>query len=251
MEAIKYYVKGAFVGIVETPEVREQQEELIADLTAKVEDLVAEGRSEEEALGTAIASMGDLSGLVREFVTEETPPVDVPVQPVVDQPVMAEVYASRLRLHVTLLSVGGAIAALFVMSVFAAVGGALRAEAALWDLFLGMAALAWMAWAIRSFHEHPNDIETIEVPGKLRQRKAVMQWVAVCGIAFVANAILQGVGFWAWTVWGAAAAWPAGVFLERRFVEAGKFAHPPAVATTPARTSAVVPSANCEPVSLT
>jgi len=45
MEAIKYYVKGAFVGVAETPEVLEQQEELIADMTAKVADLVADGRS--------------------------------------------------------------------------------------------------------------------------------------------------------------------------------------------------------------
>ena len=40
MEAIKYYVKGAFQDVKETLEVLEQQEELIADLTAKVADLV-------------------------------------------------------------------------------------------------------------------------------------------------------------------------------------------------------------------
>jgi len=59
MEAIKYYVKGAFQGVAETPQVLEQQEELIADLTAKVAALVAEGRSEEEAPGMAKAPVGD------------------------------------------------------------------------------------------------------------------------------------------------------------------------------------------------
>lgn len=71
MEAIRYYVKGAFLGIAETPDVLEQQDELIADLTAKVADLVADGKTQDEALGIAIASMGDLSGLVREFAAEE------------------------------------------------------------------------------------------------------------------------------------------------------------------------------------
>ncbi|MBS3973595.1 MAG: hypothetical protein KGZ89_01830, partial [Actinobacteria bacterium] len=67
VEAIRYYVKGAFQGVKETPQVLEQQEELIADISAKVEDLVSEGKTREEALGAAIASMGELSALVDEF----------------------------------------------------------------------------------------------------------------------------------------------------------------------------------------
>ncbi len=118
MEAIKYYVKGAFVGVAETPEMLEQQEELIADLTAKVADLVADGRSEEEALGMAIASMGDLSGLVKEFATDESVP-----RRAARAPATTEVYAARLRLHVVALAAGGAIAVLFVLSVMGAFAG--------------------------------------------------------------------------------------------------------------------------------
>lgn len=102
MEAIKYYVQGAFQGVKVTPEVLEQQEELIADLTAKVGDLVAQGKYEDEALGVAIASVGDLSVLVSEFE---------PVEELADKIPTASVYAARLDLHVIAISasIGAAV----------------------------------------------------------------------------------------------------------------------------------------------
>ncbi|MDO8964420.1 MAG: permease prefix domain 1-containing protein [Coriobacteriia bacterium] len=67
MDAIRNYVKGAFQGVEPTAEVLEQQDEVVADLAAKVEDLVADGKSEDEALGIALASIGDLTVLASEF----------------------------------------------------------------------------------------------------------------------------------------------------------------------------------------
>lgn len=224
MEAIKYYVKGAFVGVAETPAVLEQQEELIADLTAKVADLVADGRPEDEALGMAIASMGDLSGLVKEFATEETVPAGPPA------PVTAEVYAARLRLHVVGLAAGGAIGALFVLSVMAAFAGVATGTAAALDVLLGLTAVGWFGSELWRFHREPGAIETFEVvtPG-LRLR--ILQWVAVCAVAFVFN-MIEGEGFWAWTVWVGAAAWPASVYVQRQLLERGKFMHPKVEAAT-------------------
>ena len=113
MEAIKYYVKGAFQGVDETPQVLEQQEELIADLTAKVADLVAEGKSQEEALGMAIASVGDLSDLISEFGPAENMPVPIPV---------ATVYANRLDLHVVTVSLGIGMAVMIACTGLGAKG---------------------------------------------------------------------------------------------------------------------------------
>lgn len=67
MDAIRYYVQGAFQSMEETSAVLEQQEELVADLDAKVADLVAAGRTEQQAIDETIASMGDLAPLLAEF----------------------------------------------------------------------------------------------------------------------------------------------------------------------------------------
>lgn len=225
MEAIKYYVKGAFVGVAETPAVLEQQEELIADLTAKVADLVADGRSEEEALGMAIASMGDLSGLVKEFAADES----VPAGPLA--PATTEVYAARLRLHVVAMAAGGAIGVLFVVSVLAAFLGFASGTAVAVDLLLAMTAVGWIGFELWRFHQGPDAIETVEVvtPG-LRAR--ILQWVAVCVVALVFQGIV-GAGFWAWAVWVGAAAWPASIYVQRQLLERGKFLYPKEPATLP------------------
>ena len=233
MEAIKYYVKGAFVGVAETPAVLEQQEELIADLTAKVADLVADGRPEDEALGMAIASMGDLSGLVKEFATDEVAPAVPPA------PATTEVYAARLRLHVVALAAGGAVAALFVLSVLAAFAGTASGATVAVDLLLTLTAVGWIGFELWRFHQAPDAIETVEVVAT-GMRTRILQWVAVCVFALVFNAI-AGREFFAWTVWVGAAAWPASLYVQQQLIERGKFLHPKveAAATGPAEAIAV------------
>ncbi|MDP2183711.1 MAG: permease prefix domain 1-containing protein [Actinomycetota bacterium] len=222
MEAIKYYVKGAFVGVAETPEVLEQQEELIADLTAKVDDLVSEGRSQDEALGTAIASMGDLSGLVKEFVAKEPADSDAPAA----KPVRTvEAYVSKLRVHVVVISAGVAVATLFVLSVFAAVEGTLGGSSALLDLMIGVAGLGWIAQALHDFHARPEAVDTVPLGGT-RLRTAVLQWAGVCAAALLINVALGSGRLWAWTVWVGGAAWPLSVFVEHRLLTTGRFVHP-------------------------
>lgn len=228
MEAIKYYVKGAFVGIAETPAVVEQQEELISDLTAKVADLVADGRSEEEALGMAIASMGDLSGLVKEFATEEpavAAAVAEPAVPVAPPAVFVEAYTARLRLHVVAISVGLSIGTLFVLTVLGVSTGAVNSAAAAADMLLGIAGLAWIAYALREMHSKPSLVEDVELLHSANLRKPLLQWAGVCVFALLANAIING-DFWAWTVWVGATAWPLSFYVEHRILSAGKFLHP-------------------------
>ncbi len=77
-------------------------------------------------------------------------------------------------------------------------------------------------------------------------RKRVLQWVAVCGVALVFNAI-TGDDFWAWTVWVGAAAWPASVYVQRQLLERGKFLHPKveAPAAVPAEAIACAAQGAC------
>jgi len=241
MEAIKYYVKGAFVGVAETPEVLEQQEELIADMTAKVADLVADGRSEDEALGMAIASMGDLSGLVKEFATEE-PAQAAPVVPAVPEPVMVDVEIAKLRLHTVLLCAGGAVAVLFVLTVLGALGG-IGGSVVIADLLLTLVALAWIGVELFRFHRNADEIATVD-SARGSMKRPLLQWVAVCAVAFVLNLALDSDGFWAWAAWIGAAAWPATLWVRHKLIERGMFLHPK-VEAEPALDGAVAAAGAC------
>lgn len=229
MEAIKYYVKGAFVGVPETPAALEQQEELISDLTAKVADLVSQGHSEEESLGMAIASMGDLSGLVREFAPEEdAPAASTPAEKPAPVVTAHEVYARRLQLHSVAVGVIGAGATLLLLAVMAGGTSALGGPAALCVLALLGAGVFWLGTTLRRFHEAPDEVATIQVSGKQQVRTAVLRWVAACAGAFLFNLVFQAQGFWAWTIWVAATAWPISVYATIKFVERGDFLFAPA-----------------------
>ena len=239
MEAIKYYVKGAFLGITETSAVLEQQEELIADLSARVEDLVSEGKSEEEALGIAIASMGDLSGLVREFALEE------PAHPGADKPPAPQVnaYAARLRLHAVSLSGVVALSVLvasLLIVVMASNGGS---WVAVWSFMLCMAGSAWIAFTLQQFHARPQATAMIEQSWKVLFHR-LLHWVGACSVAFLLNimeaAVAHGGEFWAWTIWLAVLAWPGAALIEQVMLRSGKFIHSQAESQVEAEANDVV-----------
>ena len=63
MEAIKKYLDSMFAQMPNTPEVRRAREELLAMMEDKYNELIAEGRSDNEAVGTVISEFGNLSEL--------------------------------------------------------------------------------------------------------------------------------------------------------------------------------------------
>lgn len=225
MEAIKYYVKGAFQGIPETPEVLEQQEELIADLTAKVADLVAEGKPEQEALGVAIASLGDLSPLVAEFTPTSPSPGALAAAAVVPPPTK-RLYVRRLDLHVATVSLGLGALMMLLCTVLGAWTENIEPGSGL-TLVLALAAAAW--W-IRStyerFKDDPDAAETRELTYKIRLRRALLIWVGASSVSMLFNAV-SGTDFWFWPLWVAAAMWPVAVLVEKRLA-AGTFFEAPA-----------------------
>ncbi|PKQ19844.1 MAG: hypothetical protein CVT66_07925 [Actinobacteria bacterium HGW-Actinobacteria-6] len=216
MEAIKYYVKGAFQGAAETPETLEQQEELIADLTAKVADLVAEGRSADEALGIAIASLGDLSELVAEFAPAGGASA---VQPVPT----AHVQAARLDFHVTLAAIGLDAAFMLFCTVLGAITHTIEPGAGL-VLFALLGATAWwIRTAYAAYMADPDTAEMRELVYKPRIMKALGLWAGACFVAMVMN-MATGTDFWFWPVWVAATVLPIRVLVERWVTRRGMFA---------------------------
>ncbi len=204
MEAIKYYVKGAFQGVEKTPQVLEQEEELIADLTAKAADLVAEGRSEEEALGMAIASMGDLSALVAEFEPAREVPAAVPT---------VAVFGNRLDLHVVAVSVGLGATLMVCCTALGAFAGAIQPGAGLALLATLVAAGWWLQTAYKRYATAPDAIEERELVFRPRQLKALIPWAGVCFGAMVLN-LVSATDFWFWPIWVAATVWPLSLHVE-------------------------------------
>lgn len=213
IDAIRYYVKGAFQGVKETPEVLEQQEEVIANLSAKVDDLVSEGKSEAEALGVALASMGDLGGLAAQFESDDATKA-IPT---------VTAYGPRLDLHVTAASVGVGAVLMILSVVMGMLTEALFPEAALPLLLVLAAAIWWVARAFRAFREDPGAVETREVVSWPRIRRALLIWAAVCFAAMFVNMVVGSYNFWFWPFWVAATGWLSHVWVERMLVARGMF----------------------------
>lgn len=62
-EKVKKYVDNLFADISDSKQLRELKEEVNANLLEKINDLVAQGQSAEEAFKNAIAELGDISEL--------------------------------------------------------------------------------------------------------------------------------------------------------------------------------------------
>lgn len=72
MEEIKSYLDKMFSGLPKTEKVLKARRELLAMMTDKYEALLAEGKNENEALGTVIMQFGNLNELAEELeLTEE------------------------------------------------------------------------------------------------------------------------------------------------------------------------------------
>lgn len=71
METIRNYLNAMFAGLPDTPEVRRAYEELAAMMEDKYTELIEEGRSENEAVGTVISEFGNLEELAQTLGIED------------------------------------------------------------------------------------------------------------------------------------------------------------------------------------
>ncbi|MDO5456282.1 MAG: permease prefix domain 1-containing protein [Eubacteriales bacterium] len=70
METIRNYLNALFAGLPDTPQVRRAYEELAAMMEDKYTELIGEGTSENEAVGTVISEFGDLNELAESLGIE-------------------------------------------------------------------------------------------------------------------------------------------------------------------------------------
>ena len=67
MEAIREYLSNLFLNLPETPQVLRAKAELMEMMEDKYEELIGEGMSEKEAVGTVISEFGNLEELAEEL----------------------------------------------------------------------------------------------------------------------------------------------------------------------------------------
>ena len=67
METIKSYLEAMFAGMPDTPEVRKAKAELLEMMEDKYNELIAEGQSENTAVGTVISEFGNLEDLAEDL----------------------------------------------------------------------------------------------------------------------------------------------------------------------------------------
>ena len=63
MDAIKNYLETMFLNLPNTPEVQKAKYELGQMMEDKYRELIADGKTENEAIGTVIAEFGNLDEL--------------------------------------------------------------------------------------------------------------------------------------------------------------------------------------------
>ena len=71
METIRNYLNAMFAGLPDTPEVRRAYEELAAMMEDKYTELMEEGLTENEAVGTVISEFGNLEELAQTLGIED------------------------------------------------------------------------------------------------------------------------------------------------------------------------------------
>lgn len=67
METIKQYLETMFASLPDTPEVQKAKEELLQMMEDKYNELLAEGKSDNEAVGIVIAEFGNLDEVAEEL----------------------------------------------------------------------------------------------------------------------------------------------------------------------------------------
>lgn len=70
-EKLREYIEGVFSKYPNSSKVNELKEEILSNMTAKYDDIVAQGRSEEDAYKIAIGGIGDVDELIKGLENEK------------------------------------------------------------------------------------------------------------------------------------------------------------------------------------
>ncbi len=187
-DPIANFVKGAFAGVPETTEVLEQQAELIASLRERVSDLVAEGYAHEEATGIAVASLGDLTGLVGELD-----------EAAAAKRAMVAVKSRPLNFHAALLSILGIGVAYGLLVFVLAFSRTPWVEAGLIAVAAAAACVLWLLVSVIALHIPQRRPRTVDLGDTGWVKRGLILWaLAAVGMVVVMALTWSNTRFLAW-----------------------------------------------------
>ncbi|MGN1031147.1 MAG: permease prefix domain 1-containing protein [Butyricicoccaceae bacterium] len=116
MTAIISYIEALFSSLPKTPDVLRMQAEMTENAEDRYNDLISQGKSEQEAIGIVISGIGTLEELKRELGIQENAAASQKVQAAQDsrnEALTEEYYAFRKKFAV---AIAGAVA-LFILAI--------------------------------------------------------------------------------------------------------------------------------------
>jgi hypothetical protein len=72
MKALQKHVERLFNGVYDCPEKNEFIEEITMNLQEKVNDLIKDGKSEEDAINKAIVDLGDVDEIKKDLILKQS-----------------------------------------------------------------------------------------------------------------------------------------------------------------------------------
>lgn len=73
MNTIRNYVESVFMNLPQTPEMAKRKQEMLMNMEARYQQLLADGKNENEAIGAALAEFGHVDASASSWATAETP----------------------------------------------------------------------------------------------------------------------------------------------------------------------------------
>ncbi len=213
MGGINDYLSGIKKQYPDTEEVREQIEELRDTLHLKTEEYQSMGRTYNDAVKEAIASMGDLtplldqvSGNTRSVYVNRLKRDDAWYCALI---IFAEFLLGWLGFLLLANRAGVVYLALFILTAFA----------------LLIAISIWPLIAHVTCKREPAKADTIQMPYRKLIRTALIVWGGISALLFILNIATWHNSWILWAIWPilGIANWPLNIWLYHRLLVSGRY----------------------------
>lgn len=195
IDAITYYVRGAFADAQKTPQMLEQQQELIADLSDRAADLAAAGHSEQEAVGLAIASIGDIGILVPDASSAKSPHLDR----LFPAPSFVVANAARLQIHTAIITTAITLAVFTAIVSVLLITGRASSEWLAFGAAGAAAGIGWLIMGLISLHVNESRTASIQVGGTQWLLRGTKVWGLSFAVVLIPIGYANLMGSW-WTL---------------------------------------------------
>jgi len=194
-ESAHYFVRGLFRGIPETPQVRDQREELEAHINDRISDNMALGMDHDEAFAKVVESLGNLDELIETMTGRKK-----------------KVYINRLSWH--MMAIGICYGTLYMVAV-----GVWFGTRGFGAMALYVAAAGWLGYVVPAllklglYLKNPKATRLIDVENAADIKVSLIGWICISAACWAINAVFMRTNLflnsvWAWMPMVGLFTWP-------------------------------------------